>query len=183
MLPRGRVTEQTMPPSPSPNPRAATEEACRALLDRGVNVSVVRLPPSTHGEGDYGFVPTLIKIARDRGVSACIGDGLNQWPAIHRVDAAQIYRLAVERATPGSYYHAVAEAGVPLRNIAEVIGRRLRLPVSAKTREEAAAHFAWFAYFAAMGFTASSEQTQQQLGWSPTMPELLEDLDQPYYFA
>jgi len=172
-----------MPPSPSPNPRAATEEACRALLDRGVNVSVVRLPPSTHGEGDYGFVPTLIKIARDRGVSACIGDGLNQWPAIHRVDAAQIYRLAVERATPGSYYHAVAEAGVPLRNIAEVIGRRLRLPVSAKTREEAAAHFAWFAYFAAMGFTASSEQTQQQLGWSPTMPELLEDLDQPYYFA
>lgn len=185
VLPPGSVvTEQTMPLSRSPNPRAATEEAVRALIDRGVNVSVVRLPPSTHGEGDHGFVPMLIKIARDNGASAYIGEGLNRWPAVHRFDAAKVYRLAVERATRGAYYHAVAEEGVPFRQIAEVIGRCLKVPVVSKSQDEAAAHFtSFFAHFAAMNVTASSKQTQEQLQWRPTLPGLIADLDQPYYFA
>jgi nucleoside-diphosphate-sugar epimerase len=182
VLPAGHiVTEQTMPRSPSPNPRAATEEAVRSLLDRGVNVSVVRLPPSTHGVGDHGFVPILIKLARETGVSAIVGDGLNHWPAVHRVDAASVYRRVLERGTPGAYYHAVAEEGVPFGQIAEVIGRRLRVPVVAKRQDEAAAHFTWFAHFAAMNVTASSAQTRAQLQWQPTQPGLLEDLDQPHY--
>jgi len=182
VLPGGHtVTEQTMPRSPSPNPRAATEEAVRSLLDRGVNVSVVRLPPSTHGEGDHGFVPILIRLARETGVSAIVDDGHNHWPAVHRVDAASVYRRALERGTPGAYYHAVAEEGVPFRQIAEVIGRRLRVPVVAKRPDEAAAHFTWFAHFAAMNVTASSAQTRAQLQWQPTQPGLLEDLDQPHY--
>jgi nucleoside-diphosphate-sugar epimerase len=184
LLPSGRlVTEQTMPPSPSPNPRVASEEAARALADRGVNVSVVRLPPSTHGEGDHAFVPTLIKFARERGASAYIGEGLNRWPAVHRLDAAKVYRLALGPSTPGAYYHAVAEEGVALREIAEVIGRRLKVPVVSKSPEEAAAHFAWFAHFAALNITASSKQTQEQLQWRPTLPGLIADIDQPHYFA
>ncbi|APR76014.1 Nucleoside-diphosphate-sugar epimerase [Minicystis rosea] len=177
------VTEQTMPRSPSPNPRVATEEAVRALIDRGVNVSVVRLPASTHGEGDHGFVPILIKLARDKGASAYVGEGLNRWPAVHRFDAAKIYRLALERATPGAYYHAVAEAGVPFREIAQVIGRRLKVPVVAKSQDEADAHFTWFSHFAAMSVTASSDETQERLQWRPTQPGLIADLDQPHYFA
>ena len=184
LLPSGQlVTEQTMPPSPSPSPRVASEEAARALMARSINVSVVRLPPSTHGEGDHGFVPTLIRIARERGTSAYVGDGLNRWPAVHRVDAAKVFRLAMERAIPGAYYHAVAEEGVPFREIAEVIGRRLTVPVVAKGQEEAAAHFTWFAHFATMNVTASSKQTQERLQWRPTLPGLIADLDQPYYFA
>lgn len=182
VLPAGHtVTEQTMPRSPSPNPRAATEEAVRSLLDRGVNVSVVRLPPSTHGVGDHGFVPILIRLARETGVSAVVEDGHNHWPAVHRLDAASVYRRALERGTPGAYYHAVAEDGVPFRQIAEVIGRRLRVPVVAKRQDEAAAHFTWFAHFAAMNVTASSAQTRAQLQWQPTQPGLLEDIDQPHY--
>jgi nucleoside-diphosphate-sugar epimerase len=184
LLPSGQlVTEQTMPPSPSPSPRVASEEAARALMARSINVSVVRLPPSTHGEGDHGFVPTLIRIAREKGTSAYVGDGLNRWPAVHRVDAAKVFRLAMERAVPGAYYHAVAEEGVPFCEIAEVIGRRLTVPVVAKGQEEAAAHFTWFAHFAAMNVTASSKQTQERLQWRPTLPGLIADLDQPYYFA
>jgi nucleoside-diphosphate-sugar epimerase len=184
VLPPGQlVNEQTMPPSQNAHPRAASEEAARALVDRGVNVSVVRLPPSTHGEGDHGFVPTLIRIAREKRASAYIGEGLNRWPAVHRVDAAKVYRLAMERATPGAYYHAVAEEGVAFREIADVIGRRLTVPVVTKSKDEAAAHFTWFAHFASMNLTASSKQTQERLQWKPTLPGLIADLDQPYYFA
>jgi nucleoside-diphosphate-sugar epimerase len=161
----------------------ASEEAARALLERNINVSAVRLPPSTHGEGDHGFVPTLIEITREKRASVYIGEGLNRWPAVHRVDAAKVYRLALERATPGACWHAVAEEGVPFREIAEVIGRRLTVPVVAKSKEGAAAHFAWFAHFASLNMTASSEQTQERLQWRPTMPGLIADLDQPYYFA
>ena len=184
ILPQGQaVNEQTMAPSPSANPRVASEEAARALSDRGVNVSVVRLPPSTHGEGDHGFVPTLIKIARERRASVYIAEGFNRWPAVHRVDAAKVYRLALERATPGACYHAVAEEGVEFRAIAEVIGRRLTVPTVSKSKDEAAAHFTWFAHFAALNMTASSKQTQERLQWRPTLPGLIADLDQPYYFA
>jgi len=183
VLPTGAtVTEETMPLSPSPNPRAATEEAARALLDRGVNVSVVRLPPSTHGQGDHGFVPMLIDIARKRGAAAYVDDGQNRWSAVHRDDAAKVYRLAIERNSPGAYYHAIAEDGVPFRRIAEVIGRRLQLPIISKTREDAAVHFGFLAHFAASSITASSALTQAQLDWKPSLPSLLADLDQPYYF-
>ncbi|HWL87761.1 MAG TPA: SDR family oxidoreductase [Polyangiaceae bacterium] len=182
VLPPGIVNEQTRPSS-SPNPRFATEEAARTLMDQGVNVSIIRLPPSVHGEGDHGFVPLLIKIAREKGASAYIGEGLNRWPAIHRFDAAKVYRLAVERGTPDSYYHAVAEEGVAFREIAEVIGRRLNVPLVSKSKDETAAHFTWFAHFAAMNFTASSQRTQQELQWRPTQPGLIADVDQPYYFV
>lgn len=184
VLPQGRlVTEETLPPSPSPNPRAMSEEAARALVDRGVRVSVVRLPLSVHGEGDRGgFVPILIRIARETRASVYIGPGLNRWPAVHRLEAAHVFRLACERGARGATYHAVAEEGVPFREIADVIGRRLNVPCVSKLPEAAAAHFAWFAHFAALNVPASSELTREQLGWRPTEPKLIADIDQPTYF-
>ena len=181
--PGGKVTEETRPASPSPNPRAASEEAARALIERGARVSIVRLPPSVHGDGDHGFVPILIKIAREKKASAFIGSGANQWPAVHRLDAARVYKLALDKAIPGAYYHAVAEEGIAFREIAEVIGRRLRVPVVGKTPDEAGAHFTWFAHFAALNVLASSEQTQAKLGWRATQPGLIADLDRPAYFS
>jgi nucleoside-diphosphate-sugar epimerase len=183
VLPAGQiVTEHTRPLSPSANPRAATEEAARALMDRGVCVSIVRLSPSTHGEGDHGFVPILIKMAREKNASVYIGEGGNTWPAVHRLDAAQVFKLALEKKTRGAYYHAVAEEGVEFRKIAEVIGQRLGVPVISKSPEEAAAHFTWFAHFASMNIKASSKQTQEKLGWHWTQFDLIADLDQPSYF-
>src|SRR6266404_2878193 len=123
--PGGRATEETRPASPSPNPRAASEEAARALIERGARVSVVRLPPSVHGDGDHGFVPILIKMARDKKASVFIDSGANRWPAVHRLDAARVFKLALDKAAHGAYYHAVAEEGIAFREIAEVIGRRL----------------------------------------------------------
>ena len=183
VLPPGaKVTEATRPLSPSPNPRAASEEAARTLMERGVRVSIVRLPPSVHGDGDHGFVPILIRIAREKQASAFIGAGANRWPAVHRLDAARVYKLALDEAAHGAYYHAVAEEGVAYREIAEVIGRRLNVPVVGKSPEEAAVHFTWFAHFAALNVVASSDQTQAKLGWRPTQPGLIADLDRPAYF-
>jgi nucleoside-diphosphate-sugar epimerase len=157
-------------------------EDALAMVSRGVHSVVLRLPPSVHGDGDHGFVPALINIARQKGASAYIGDGLNHWPAVHRFDAAHLYRLALEKGSAGACYHAIADEGVPVRDIAEVIGRRLSLPVVAKSKEEAAGHFGWMAGFFAIDSPASSAQTQTQLGWKPTHSSLIADLDGGSYF-
>jgi len=167
---------------PDAFPRVASEEAAAALVSRGVRVAVMRLPPSVHGDGDHGFVPALIGIARTTGVSAYVGDGANRWPAVHRLDAARLYRLAIESEfSPGARFHGIAEEGIAFRSIAAVIGRHLNLPVVGKTPAEAAAHFGWFARFAALDCPASSRQTQDRLDWRPMHTGLIADLDRPDY--
>jgi nucleoside-diphosphate-sugar epimerase len=167
---------------PNPNFPRKSEQAALAIAARGVPVSIVRLPPSVHGEGDHGFVPALIGIARERGVSAYVGDGLNRWPAVHRLDAARLYRLVLEKSSVGKTYHGVADEGIPVRNIAEVIGRRLNVPVVSKSQEEAAGHFGWIAHFFTLDSPASSAQTREGLQWCPVQPGLIADLDSDHYF-
>lgn len=181
MVGSGRLADETMAAS-SWIPRVASEEAADAAAARGVRVSVVRLP-QVHGDGDHAFVPMLIDLAREKGVAAYIGEGLNRWPAVHRLDAARLYRLALEKGSAGSRYHAVDDEGVPLRDIAGVIGRRLNVPVVSKTVEQAASYFGWFANFAAMDNPTASQRTREQLGWEPKEPGLIADLDRPEYFT
>ncbi|GHJ31383.1 putative NAD-dependent epimerase/dehydratase [Streptomyces hygroscopicus subsp. sporocinereus] len=178
---RGTEDDPADPASPSAV-RMAAEETALSLATRGVRTSVVRLPPSVHGEGDRAFVPTLIGIARAQGVSAYVGDGSNRWPAVHRLDAARLYRLALEEAPPGSRLHAVADEGVPAREIADVIGRRLNLPVAAVPGERAEEHFGWIGHFFSADNPVSSALTRKQLNWDPIRPALLPDLDQGHYF-
>ena len=160
-----------------------SESAALALVSRGVRVSVVRLPPSVHGEGDHGFVPGLIQIARARGVSAYPGDGANRWSAVHRLDAARLFRVALEDAPAGARIHGVADEGVAVRDIAGVIGRRLNLPNVGLTMAEANEHFGWLGAFFSMDIPATSTLTQQRLGWQPVEGNLLADLDHDYYFT
>lgn len=162
-------------------PRVATEEAAYEAHAQGVHVSVVRLSPAIHGDGDLGFVRTLIAIARRTGVSAYAGAGRNRWAAVHRLDAARLFRLALERGNSGSRFHGVAEEGVTFRDIAECIGRRLNLPVVAKSRDELFHHFAWFAHFVDIDCPASSLLTQEWLGWRPAHASLVEDLQQGFF--
>ncbi len=162
--------------------RMANAQMTLSLASRSVRSSVVRLPPTVHGEGDNGFMAALVGIARDKGVSGYIGDGSNRWPAVHRLDAAHLFRLALETAPAGSVLHAIADEGVPIRAIAEVIGRHLDLAVVAISPEDAGEHFGWLGGFLAADSPASSTLTRELLGWHPTHPGLIYDLDKGHYF-
>jgi nucleoside-diphosphate-sugar epimerase len=173
---RTATEEDAAVPASGSYPRAS-EATAVALAARGVRASVVRLP-QVHDRDKQGLVSYMIAVAHEKGVSAFVGDGRNRWPAVHRFDAARLYRLALEKGRPGARYHAVAEEGVPVRDIAEAIGRRLDLPVVAKAPEQAADHFGWLAPFAAIDCVASSERTRELLGWHPTeLPGLISDLE------
>ncbi|MGX9890902.1 SDR family oxidoreductase [Streptomyces sp. NPDC002276] len=162
-------------------PRLAAELTTLTAADRGVRASAVRLP-QVHGEGDHAFVPALIDIARAKGVSAYVGAGTNLWAAVHREDAARLYRLALENAPAGSVLHAVDDEGIPVREIAEVIGKRLDIPVTSVPAEEAGTHFGWLGHFVASDLTGTSTLTRKRFGWTPTRMGLLADLDHDYYF-
>jgi nucleoside-diphosphate-sugar epimerase len=172
---QGRPSTEEDAPN-SPVPRVASEQAADAVAARGVNVSVVRLP-QVHDPLKQGLITYLIAAAREKGVSAYVGDGLNRWPAAHRLDVARLYRLALEKGASGARYNAVAEEGIPLREIAESIGRGLKIPVVSLTPEEAGAHFGWLAMFAGADIPASSALTQERLGWQPTHVGLIADLN------
>jgi nucleoside-diphosphate-sugar epimerase len=185
LLPKGRVvTEEDEPEHGVPGShRLPSERAARALAERGVRTSIVRFPPSVHGEGDHGFVPVLIEIARAKGVAGYAGDGANRWAAVHRLDAARLFRLAVESAPAGAVLHGVGEEGIPTRAIAEVIGRHLGVPAASIAPEDAREHFGWIGAFFALDVPASSALTQARLGWRPEHHGLLEDLEQGHYFS
>jgi len=166
----------------STRPRIASEEAADAVAALGVRVSVLRLSPSVHGDGDHGFVPMLIDIARKKGISAYVGEGLNRWTAVHRLDAARLYRLALEEAVHGGRFHGVAEEGIAFKDIAEAIAKHLNIPVVSIPAEEAADHFGWFAGFTSLDVPASSKITQEKLRWHPVHPKLIADMAQGSYF-
>ncbi|MFE6775912.1 SDR family oxidoreductase [Streptomyces sp. NPDC057702] len=176
-------TEEVPPVPGSAAPRIAAENAAMALAERGVRASVVRLSPAVHGEGGTGLVSRLIDIACETGVSAFVGDGTNRWPAVHRRDAARLFRLAVESAPARSILHGVGEEGVPLRAIAEVIGRRLGVPVVSLTPAEAGHHFGFLADLVPLDNLASSALTRRRLGWHPAWPALIPDLEADAYFC
>jgi nucleoside-diphosphate-sugar epimerase len=166
-----------------PRTRHETAEFTLALASRDIRSSVVRLPPTNHGDGDKGFITQLVGIARATGVAGYLGDGANRWPAVHRLDSAHLFRLAVESAPAGSTLHAVADEGVALRDIAEAMGRHLNLPVAAIPAEKAGEHFTWLAGFVGVDSPASSALTRELMNWEPTRPGLLEDLDEGHYFT
>ena len=177
-VPPGELAKEDAPRVTSSDfPRAASEEAAAdAAGAGGVNVSVVRLP-QVHDPERQGLISPWIMVARQKGVFAYVGEGRNRWPAAHVIDVARLYRLALERAESGAIYNAVAEEGVAARDIAEAIGRRLKLPIKSLAAEEAPAYFGWLAHLAARDMPASSEQTRKKLGWRPTGPTLIADLE------
>ncbi|HEY4810709.1 MAG TPA: hypothetical protein VIH71_06580 [Solirubrobacteraceae bacterium] len=165
-----------------PRTRWETAELVLSLASRGVRSSIVRLAPTNHGDGDNGFMATLVDIAREKGISGYIGDGTNRWNAVHRLDSAHLFSLALEQAPAGSTLHAVAEEGVAIRDIAAVIGRHLEVPVVSISPEDAGAHFTWLAGFLGLDSPVSSVLTQELLGWQPTQPGLIADLEEGHYF-
>ncbi|MFD5545046.1 SDR family oxidoreductase [Streptomyces sp. NPDC127079] len=185
IAPGRMATEQDMPAVDGSgfSVRHATALATRELASRGVRSSVVRLAPTCHGEGDQGFMASLIGIARQRGVSGYVGDGANRWPAAHRLDIGRLFRLAVEKAPAGSVLHGAGEEGVAIRDVAEVIGRHLGVPVASVAPADAAEHFTWLGGFIGLDSPASSVATRELLDWRPSHPGLLEDLDKGHYFA
>lgn len=183
LVPSGRMGESDPPDQRSPGAaRAASEEVVLGWAARGVRACIVRLPPSVHGDGDTGLVPRLFETARKKGFSAYIGEGTNRWPAVHRHDAARLFRMVLEKGKAGARYHGVAEEGVPFRDIASVIGSRLGVPVVSKTPGEAKGVFSWLTPFAAADNPASSSLTRESLGWHPVERDLLADLKRPAYF-
>jgi nucleoside-diphosphate-sugar epimerase len=179
----GRLATEDDAPPPNPAFPRVSEETAASLAARGVNASVVRLP-QVHDRDKHGLVTYLIALAREKGVSAYVGDGLNRWPAVHRLDTGRLYRLVLEKGTTGARYHAVAEEGVPLRKIAEAIGQGLNVPVVSKTPEEAAGHFGFLGFFVGIDASASSALTQERLGWRPTaQPGMIADLERANAFA
>lgn len=179
LAPGRRASEED---APSPDFPRKSEQTAMEFTSRGVRTSVVRLPFSVHGDGDHGFVPQLIRIAREKGISSYIGDGLNRWPAVHRLDAARLFRLVLEKGSTGARYHGIGDEGVPTREIAEVIGRRLDVPVASKPQEQAAEHFGWMGLFFGMSASVSSSLTREKLGWRPTHVGLIDDLEHGTYF-
>ncbi|KUN72982.1 3-beta hydroxysteroid dehydrogenase [Streptomyces canus] len=177
----GTEEDPADPDSPAKH-RHASEFAALALAERGVRSSVLRLPPSVHGEGDIGFVPMFIDFARDKGVSAMVGDGSNHWAAVHRLDAARLFRLALEAAPAGVRLHAIGDEGVPFREIAETVGRGLGVPVTSVAPEDATDHFGWLGRFAAIDMRASGTLTRKLLDWQPEQPALIPDLEAGHYF-
>jgi nucleoside-diphosphate-sugar epimerase len=180
----GAVSVETDRPDPATSwsPRLRTEQTLLGFADRGIRSSAVRLAPTVHGDGDHGFMAALIGIDREKGTSGYIGDGSNTWPAVHRLDAAHLFCLALEKAPAGSALHAIDDEAVPLRDIAEVIGRHLDVPVVSVASEDAVDHFGWLGRFLGMDSHASSAITRQLLGWEPTHPHLIEDLELGHYF-
>jgi nucleoside-diphosphate-sugar epimerase len=178
----GRLTTEEDAPN-SPMPRTVSERLVDTLAEQGVRASAVRLP-QVHDTVKQGLVTYAIAVVREKGVSAYVGDGQNRWPAVHRLDAAPVYRLALEKGVAGARYNAVAEEGVPVRAIAEAIGWGLKVPVVSITPEEAAKHFGWLAHFVSVDAPASSALTQERLGWRPTatLPGMIEDLNNMRYF-
>ncbi|MFI9724284.1 SDR family oxidoreductase [Streptomyces sp. NPDC052396] len=179
----GVATELDTPdPDSITSLRAPSAQATIALAERGVRSSVLRLPPSVHGEGDRAFVPALIGIARDKGVSGYIGEGTNRWCSVHRLDAARLYRLALEKAPAGSILHGMAEEGIPVRTLAEAIGRQLGLPAVSVSAEDAVDHFGWLGTLLSADVPTSSARTRELMGWQPAQQGLIADVEEGHYF-
>ncbi|KAJ9143347.1 NAD dependent epimerase/dehydratase family protein [Pleurostoma richardsiae] len=185
MLARGRLGKEDDPAdlsTPSTAARGASEVTALALADKGVRVSVMRLPPTNHGDGDHGFVAMVVAAAREKGVSAYVGDGANRWPATHRLDTARAFRLALEKGAAGSVFHAVAEEGVPLKDVAEAVGKGLGLPVASIPAAEAQGHFGFLAFAVGEDNPTSSAKTREVLGWAPQELGLIADIEKGTYF-
>jgi nucleoside-diphosphate-sugar epimerase len=178
----GHVSPDPARVGEGPLTRWATAEYVLSLASKGIRSSIVRLSPTNHGDGDNGFMATIVAIAREKRLSGYVGDGSNRWPAVHRLDSARLFALALDDAPAGSTLHAVSDEGVPIRQVAEVIGRHLNVPVASIATEDAADHFTWLAHFIAMDSPASSALTRELLSWQPAQSGLLADLDEGHYF-